>query len=190
MVGLFLLMSILTVKFGDRLKDIVFIQGTAGVGLYILVSLLGSVTPLSTMPLLPVAVALWGNLAAAIFSIIGWWLGAMLAFSLSRWFGKPLIAKIVALEEIRRIEKIIPAKNIFLSIVILRIVLPVDVLSFGLGLFSPVSWGVYALATLVGIIPFAFILSYFLVIPLVWQLLMAGMAVATLGLAYWRWRKL
>ena len=42
----------------------------------------------------------------------------------------------------------------------MRMILPVDVLSYLLGLFSKVDLKTYTLATFIGVIPFAFILSY------------------------------
>ena len=48
----------------------------------------------------------------------------------------------------------------FVTIVMLRLVLPVDVLSYALGLFTFVSYSVYIRATLLGVLWFPFALAY------------------------------
>jgi len=74
------------------------------------------------------------------------------------------------LEKISEIESKIPEKNLFWSIVFLRMVFPVDVLSYVLGLFSRVKFGTYFWASLIGIIPFAFVLSYVGTMPVYYQI--------------------
>ena len=64
------------------------------------------------------------------------------------------------LEKIRKIENIIPERNIFLGIIILRIVAPFDLISYAIGLISKVDWKVYTLASFIGYVPLAFILAY------------------------------
>ena len=110
--------------------------------------------------LLPIAVALWGALATAISSIIGWFAGALIAFWLARTLGRPLVTRIVNLEKIARYERALEGKYVFWNLVFLRLVMPVDVLSYTVGFFTSIDFKIYALATLIGITPFAFVFSY------------------------------
>jgi len=48
----------------------------------------------------------------------------------------------------------------FWWIVLLRAIIPVDALSYAIGLFSRVSLWKYSLATFIGMVPMAFIISY------------------------------
>ena len=48
----------------------------------------------------------------------------------------------------------------------MRMVIPVDVLSYAIGLFSTMSLKSYTLATVIGITPFAFIFAYTAKLPL------------------------
>lgn len=128
------------------------------------------VAPISAFPLLPIASQLWGWFIAGILSIVGWSIGSIIAFSLARKYGVELIKKIIPLEKIAKYEKIIPQENVFLSIVFLRMSVPVDLLSYALGLFSRISFGRYALATVIGITPFAFIFAYAGTLPFYYQL--------------------
>ena len=95
---------------------------------------------------------------------------ALIAFCLARKYGIPLIEKFVSMEKITQIENKVPEKNVFWSIVFLRMVLPVDVLSYALGLFSKISKKKYVLATLIGISPFAFAFAYLGRLPIYYQI--------------------
>lgn len=166
------------------------LKGFMGIFFYVMITIAAVVVaPVSTFPLLPLAVSMWGSFFAALFSIIGWSIGAAIAFGLARRFGKPFIAKIVSLEKIQRIEKLIPERNIFVSIILLRMALPVDVLSYALGLFSYVPFRFYVIATIIGVSPFAFIFSYAVLFPAWLQALFLIFAIFILAIGYRRWLK-
>lgn len=188
-VGLFIGASFLAQRYGYLLEGMASFKGPTGMLLYVLITIVAVVVaPISTFPLLPLAVSMWGSFFAALFSIIGWSIGAAIAFGLARRFGKPSIAKIVSLEKIQRIEKFIPERNIFASILLLRMAVPVDVLSYALGLFSSIPFKLYVVATIIGVAPFAFIFSYAVLIPLWLQALSFLLAIVILAIGYQRWR--
>jgi uncharacterized membrane protein YdjX (TVP38/TMEM64 family) len=58
----------------------------------------------------------------------------------------------------------------------LRIAIPVDLLSYALGLFSKVRYRDYALATIIGISPLAFILAYLGTLPFIFQMIALSVA--------------
>jgi len=161
-VGLFFVMAtILTNTYHEEIQRMVLAHGPLGMISYVLVTATAIVVaPISTLPLMPMAVGAWGWITAGFLSIVGWVLGSQIAFYLARKYGKVLIQKFVSLENVSRLEHSFPDKNIFWIIVLLRVTLPVDLLSYGLGLFSSVSHKTYFLATLIGVIPFAFVFSY------------------------------
>jgi uncharacterized membrane protein YdjX (TVP38/TMEM64 family) len=115
--------------------------------------------PFSSLPLLPIATRGYGVVLAALLSAAGWWIGALVAFELAR-LGRGWLERVVSLEAVDRAEARIPADIGFGGIVLLRMVLPVDLVSFALGLLKRLSFATYALASLVGILPFAFVWSY------------------------------
>lgn len=183
-IVLFLLAGYFAREYSETLKGLIKFQGPSGMLLYVLGAIVATViAPLSFLPFLPVAVALWGSFAAAILSIIAWTTGAVIAFVLAQRYGHPLVHKIVNMEKIERFEKLIPPKNIFWSVVFMRIVLPVDLLSYALGLFTEMHFGLYVLATFVGIMPFAFIFSYIVTVPIVFQIVafVIGLIIMFLG---------
>lgn len=115
--------------------------------------------PFSSLPLLPLAARVYGVIPTALLSTAGWWFGCLIAFQLAR-LGRRQIERFTSLAAIDRVEARVPADIGFGGIVVLRMILPVDVVSFALGLLKHLRFRTYATASLVGIVPFAFVWSY------------------------------
>lgn len=118
------------------------------------------IMPINTMPLVPFATKLWGPIPAALYAIIGWTIGAVIAFFIARYLGRPVLQRFVSLEKLERWEKQIPQNIEFIAVVLLRMAIPVDILSYALGVFTKISIHKYMLATLIGVAPFSFIWAY------------------------------
>lgn len=131
-----------------------------GAGVYV-VTVAASVVllPFSSLPLLPLAVHSYGVATTALLSAAGWWAGCLIAFEIAR-FGRRYLERITSLEAVDRLEEKVPDDVGFGGIVLLRMILPVDVVSFALGLLKRLRFRTYAVASLVGILPFAFVWSY------------------------------
>jgi len=165
------------------LLDDIMTSGFAGIMVYIGFGILATVfAPVTSVPLLPVAVHLWGWIPAAIFSVIGWWIGSVIAFILARIIGIKFVQKFVSIEKIKEYENLIPTTHIFWGIVVIRILLPVDTISYILGLFSRINIYIYSAATFVGIIPMAFVLAYLGSLPFEYQLI--GLVVFVIGFVF------
>lgn len=164
--------------------------GLLGIFLYIFITAFATVVaPISAIPLLPVAVILWGWANAAMFSIIGWTIGSVIAFIIARKYGVKIVKRFVSLEKIRYYEKFIPQKDLFIGIILIRIFLPVDLLSYLLGIFSKVNLKTYAVATFIGVTPFAFILSYVGSLPILYQALSFVIGGIAFLMLYYRFNK-
>ena len=145
--------------------------GYLGMLIYVLLGITSTViAPVNTLPLIPIATALWGGLVSALLNITAWTLGAIITFLLSRQYGKPFLEKYSNLDKIAKYENILGTKYIFWNLVVLRIMIPVEVLSYAIGLFTSVKLTTYASATFIGVMPFAFILSYTPTLPLAFQI--------------------
>lgn len=190
-VIIFITISLLSAQYETQLKSMLG-EGITGILLYFLITFLATViAPVSALPLLPVAVILWGWKLAALVTILGWTLGSIVAFYLARKYGITLVKKIINLEKIHKYEKLIPTSQIFLSIIWMRIFLPVDVLSYLLGLFSKISLPLYSLATLIGVTPFALIMSYAGSLPFTQQILFFTIGIiALIPNFYIMWKKI
>lgn len=135
--------------------------GWIGYVTYVLL-LVGAVVlmPLTVMPLIPLAAAVLGPLPTALLSILGWTLGSVIAFLLARRFGRPLLSKFISLEAIDKVTDSFPPHIRFLGIVLLRNTLPVDIVSYALGLSASIGVVEYTLATAVGVSWFSFAFAY------------------------------
>ena len=167
---LFALSSYLVRQNIDFLKSV--IGNDFGIFFYILIAIFAVVVaPISMMPLIPLASNIFGWLSAAVFSIVGWTIGSFIVFFISRKYGVPLIKKFVSLEKLEKLENKIPKENLFLDLILLRMIIPVDILSYAISLFTKINFRTYALTTIIGIIPFAFVFSYLGTIPVIYQII-------------------
>ena len=74
-------------------------------------------------------------------------------------------------------------QDVFWSIVVLRLVMPMDLLSYLLGLFTHISWGKYVAATALGVTPPAFLLAYLGKLPHAYDIFAFGIG-AVVVVAY------
>lgn len=183
---LFIAVSYLSHRWSEELTAVMGRYPVGGAFLYVSAAFVSTVVaPVSMVPLIPLASLLWGPLLAAILSTLGWFLGAVVAFLLSRWFRGWFLGKF-DYSSFSFLDNLFPGIRPFWRVALLRIIVPVDILSYGLGLFSSVSFSNYASGTLLGIIPFAFVFSYGATIPVKYQIL--GL-VTTLVVLLSLWRK-
>ncbi|KKT88026.1 MAG: hypothetical protein UW87_C0019G0008 [Candidatus Moranbacteria bacterium GW2011_GWC2_45_10] len=118
------------------------------------------VAPISTIFLIPVAANIFGPLLTALLSVLGWTLGSVIAFGIARRFGRPVLERIVEPEKLEKYRNYISPDAEFLTVLLLRVMFPVDVVSYAVGLFTVMRFRKYLLATVIGITPFSFIYSY------------------------------
>lgn len=172
-VALFVTVSYLAQQNAELIKSFIQNDGPVGMIIYVTFTAFAIVAaPVSSLPLLPIASLLWGWKMSATLSILGWTLGSQIAFILSRSYGKPFVKKIITLEKIERYEKSLPKKNLFWVVVLLRMIVPVDLLSYVLGLFSKIDSMSYLFATLIGVTPFAFIFAYVGTLPPIYYIVL------------------
>ena len=130
----------------------------------------------------------WGTLAA----LLGATIRACSEFLVARLLGRETVAKLLK-GKIATLDQQI-ADHGFQTVLLIRLIpsLPFDVLNYGLG-FSRVRFGVYALASFLGMIPgcFAFVyLGYSLTDPRnIWKLALAVLLVIGLMIAQRAWSK-
>ena len=170
-IFLFVLVSYYTKQNIEFLKELIG-NDFRGILIYILITIFAIVfAPVSMMPLIPLASNLYGVFYAAAINIIGWTIGSFIVFFICRKYGVSIIKKFVSLNEIYKWENKIPKKRVFFTLILLRMSVPVDILSYALSLLTKINFRTYALTTIIGIIPFAIVFSYLGTIPLVYQLI-------------------
>lgn len=185
-VLLFAMMAYLSIRYVDTLNALTTQIGLWSIPLYIAIGCVTTVVaPLSSTPLIPVAVAVWGPLVAAILTTLSWTLGSVFAFLLARRFGYRWVRRFASLHSVQRYASAMPERNLFLMVVLMRILVPADIVSYALGLFSSIRLVPYTTATLLGTMPFAFTVSYALRMPL-WLQGVAAVLMAVSLFVGWR----
>jgi len=116
------------------------------------------IAPLNTLIIIPFAASVFGWFPAALLSITGWVIGALIAFIIARYLGGVLNSNF--LEKIKEKTKDVPEMSTFWGLVLLRIIIPIDLLSYAVGFFTNMKVVPYTIATLIGVTPFAFIFTY------------------------------
>ncbi len=158
---LFVETSLLSTKYQSTLQHFMSQDELKSKLLYVFITILAIViAPFSTLPLLPLAASMWGWFTAALLTICGWVIGSQIAFLLARTYGKPLVKKLISLDGLESLEDRFPSRNLFFTVTLMRMVLPVDILSYALGLFSKIDHKRFFFSTLIGVTPFAFIFAY------------------------------
>ncbi|GEM_PF-2625185 len=181
LVGIIAIFALLSYLVQNELIDLSFFSDNVAVILLFYLAILvveAIIAPINTMPLIPLAAAVFGWWQAAIYTLIGWTLGAFVVFVISQKYGKLLIRKLVSLEKLEKYEKIIPTEHIFLNVVILRLFMPIDIVNYALGLFTNIKKSTYLIATLIGYAPLAFFVAYLGKVSIFYQV--AGALICTL----------
>ena len=189
-IGLFVAATLFAQTYATSLETYLSGASTQSMLAYVLITVTGTVlAPISTIPLIPIAAQSWGWFTTGILSIVGWVIGSQIAFLVARHYGTRFVKHFVPLRKIQNYEATLSAQNLFWTVVLLRLVVPVDVLSYALGLFSTMTARSYLLATTIGVTPFAFIFAYTGTLPPGLQIMVITEILLLFGLIYYIRRK-
>lgn len=144
----------------SQLRQAIAALGWLGVLVYIsLIALAVIMSPIPGAPLTVAAGAVWGTLLAGIYSVIGGFLGGLIAYFIGKTLGRSAVYALTG-------KVIYFTKNrgeIYLGwLIFITRLLPVlsfDLISYGAGI-TGLSLPIYASATLLGMIPSTFFLTY------------------------------
>jgi uncharacterized membrane protein YdjX (TVP38/TMEM64 family) len=149
-----------------------------GLTLYLALNIVDAVlAPGATLPLIPVAVHVWGRILAALATTFGWTAGSLIAFLIARRWGYPIVRKFTSMQRVQNLKRYVP-EDLFWSIVLVRLVLPMDVISYVLGLSTDISWSKYVAATALGLTPSALLLAYLGKLPHAYEIIAFGIGAA------------
>lgn len=142
-------------------KDYISTMGPFSYLVYVLLLTAATVfAPLTILPIIPLATTVFGPFVTSILSVIGWTAGAVIAFFIARYIGRPFIERFADLSRIDHFVSELPPHLHFWFIVILRHTVPVDILSYALGLTKSLRFSTYFWATLLGVTYFSFAFAY------------------------------
>lgn len=89
---------------------------------------------LSSAVLTPVAVLVWGKTVSMLLLWLGWTLGGMSAYGLSRYLGRPVVARLISMPLLERYERFIPRRAPFGLILLFQFAVPSELPGYVLGL--------------------------------------------------------
>lgn len=136
-------------------------SGAWGPLVYVLILVVAVVVmPVTVMPLIPLASAMFGPFLTGVLSMIGWTIGGVIAFTIARYLGRPIIKYFISLEKLDQKVAHIPLKGRFLMLILLRITMPVDVISYAAGFSKAIGFWEFTLATVIGVSWFSFAFAY------------------------------
>lgn len=162
LLGLIVVTIVLGFMFSDYLRALrepIHAHPYLGIGLFIGVLALITVFPVaSSFPLLPIAGFVWGLFMGSVFATLGWWFGGLIAFAIARFFRRPVLERYLSVRKLDAWEDQIPDDISFRGIIFARILLPPGIPSYMVGLMRHISASRFALASLIGGIPMAFLL--------------------------------
>jgi len=189
-IFIFIAVAYLADRYSLYLESIIGVGNIWGMIAYVALTVLAIVfVPISAFPLIPIAASLWGPLLAAFLSIIGWTIGGAVAFWLASSYGRPFVEKVANVDKVEGITNAAIGERPFWTIVLLRMIIPVDILSYALGLFADVSFRTYVLATFIGVSPFAFVFAYTSILPIEYQLFVLVIISILIVSIYYRIKK-
>lgn len=166
-VVLFALGMLAARHWGDTMAAVLPAHERLAMVLFVSTSVVAVLLPMaSNLPLVPFAALAWGPWWTAGLLLGGWIVGATLSFVLGRRIGDVIVRRFPSVRRHADIDRLIHPRHRLLSLVMLRMTFPVDVLSYALGLFSRTTrTRDVALSTALGGAPFALLFAFVPVLP-------------------------
>lgn len=126
------------------------------IGLGILSTMISSFT---SIPLVPVAVLVWGSALTALYLCIGWLLGDIFSYYIGYFAGNPFIKRFLPYEEIRYYLKRIPPNAEFKLILLFILSMPAEIPGYTIGALR-YKFGKYIVATTINEIFYSALVAY------------------------------
>ncbi len=126
-----------------------------GVSLFVLLAALSAMLAFaSSAVLVPVALATWGNRLSFLLLWMGWILGGACAYSVARFLGRAVVARLISGAALARYEERISMRSSFSLVLLFQLAVPSEIPGYVLGLARyPVRK--YLLALALAELPFA-----------------------------------
>lgn len=113
----------------------------------------------SSAVIAPIGVFVWGKAISMLMLWVGWILGGLTAYTMSRYFGRAVVLALLPQRVIERYENLIPRRSAFGFILLLQLALPSEVPGYLLGLIRYDFWR-YIAALALAEFPYSVITVY------------------------------
>jgi uncharacterized membrane protein YdjX (TVP38/TMEM64 family) len=125
-----------------------------GIILFVIIEALAvMISPFSSVPLLFVAIGIWGRGMALFYSMIGGIIGAIGSYAIGSYALYRLLKRIIPISEIEYYRKRIAHRASFWIVLLFRLAMPVEIPGYVLGIARYPFWK-YLLATAIAYVPF------------------------------------
>ena len=173
---LFLLASYGSGRFSDVLQKYIGEGESAGMLFYILSIAVVALIPLATtLPLVPIAVAVWGNVVAALLTMLAWIASASVAFFVARKYGQRVVVRFIPMEHIKNFHHLVPRGNLLTAVFLFGLFgAPIDLLSYVIGMFTKLEYRYFIFTFVLGLVPFIIFLTYTVTLSFVYQTYIVG----------------
>lgn len=122
-------------RFVDYLKIFINQHQNWGIFIFILFAAFSAIlSPFSSMPFVPPAILIWGEPLTVLFLTSGWLIGAIAAYFVGYFFGKPVVNYFVHKNKIKYYQAKIKPKAKFWLVFLFRLALPSEIASYILGI--------------------------------------------------------
>jgi len=142
----------------------------------------------SSVVLVPVGIDAWGEMTCLLLLWGSWTLGGLMTYSIGRFFGRPMVERLLSAGDIRSCESRMPKSPTFLAAFAVQLVFPSDVVGYFFGLLR-YPRRAYLAALMLAELPYA-IATVWMGSALMQQhylWLAIGAAVAA-AIFWWQWR--
>lgn len=143
----------------DYLKVLAAQNEVLAIFVFVLTSALAAlISPLTNIPLVPIATLIWGPVPTIMFLIGGWLIGDILAYLVGRYLGHKVVAYFVSTEKLDNWSNVVKKRTSFSTALLLRVALPAE-LGYAFGIIRyPAS--LYIIITFLAELPFAVISTF------------------------------
>ena len=132
----------------------------AGAALFTLLAGVSAIASLfSSIPFVPIATAIFGNIPTALMLSIGWLLGAVASYYIGSSAGYKAMGSLVSIEKVDYYHNKLSGRSSFWIVLLFRLSLPSEVTGYTLGVLR-YHFGKYMLATFISEVPFAVLAVY------------------------------
>lgn len=139
-----------------------YVEGHQTLGIFVFMALAGvsaMLSPFSSVPLIPVAIMLWGNVWTTAFLVAGWLGGHVITYTIGYYAGYPIAKKLIARETVEQYSNRFSKRSEFLLVLLFRLASPAEVPGYVLGAVR-YGFAKYFLATFIAEFPFAVLTVY------------------------------
>ncbi|OGZ05950.1 MAG: hypothetical protein A2845_04070 [Candidatus Lloydbacteria bacterium RIFCSPHIGHO2_01_FULL_49_22] len=138
---------------------IVLENRSLAIGVFVLAAAVAAlISPLTNIPLVPIAVAIWGPSFTTAILLCGWFIGDILAYVIGRYVGRKAVSYFVPEERLERWSSTVKEHTNIITAFFLRLALPAELgYAFGIVRYHA---GWYILITVLAELPFAVVATY------------------------------